>query len=533
MTAPAINEPSQVRSLFQHPTWLPAGVLVFLLVAWELSIQLASRPVMASPSQVALALVSNASLYLNAALSTLGVAIKGWLWGTAVATVLAALFVVFRPAEIVLQRLSLTVFCLPLVAVLPLLQLTFDPDTAKVILSALSVFFTSLVGTVLGFRSADSQALTMIRAWGGGSLAKLHFVRARAALPAILTAMQIGAPAAVLGAIFGEFIGSTRGIGVLVINGLTTLNFSQVWAAAAVATAISSLAYYGFGVLKRVFASWSSDLSVGSLSSRDQPTGWRGVLMVLWDMLLSLTVVVAAWWLFLVAFNVSPFVGKTPPEVFHHLFQSAHSADIRRQILDSLRITLLHAGIGYFAGMALGISIGILFATRPAIETALAPIFIALRSVPIIILTPILIPIFGRGLLGVAVIVAIVSFFPTLANTQHGLSRVPRQAMLLMRSYGASPLTTLWRVQLPYALPSIFASARIAAPSAVLAASLAEWLAAGTGLGHYIMLMRSTYSYAGLWSGAMVLTFISLIFYALVGMAERATLARFAPGQQS
>jgi sulfonate transport system permease protein len=512
--------------------WLPIGVVAALLVAWELSVQLSARPVMASPNQILVALVGDAQLYLNAALTTFGVAVRGWVWGTAFATALAGLFVVFRPAEFILQRLALTVFCLPLVAVLPLLQLTFDPDTAKVVLSALSMFFTSLVGAVLGFRSADSQALTMVHAWGGGSTAQLRFVRARAALPAILTAMQIGAPAAVLGAIFGEFIGSTRGVGVLVVNGLTTLNFSQVWAAAVVATAMSTIAYYGFGLLKRRFASWSSEISVGSLSRGPQPRGWHGVLLVLMDMLLSLVVLVVAWWLFLLLFNVSPFVGKTPPDVVAYLLDTPNAVEIRAQIASALWITLMHAGIGYVAGMVLGISIGILFSTRPAVEAALAPIVIALRSVPIIILTPILIPIFGRGLVGVAVIVAIVSFFPTLANTQHGLSRVPTQALLLMRSYGASAFNVLLRVKLPYALPSIFASARIAAPSAVLAASLAEWLAAGSGLGHYIMLMRSTYAYAGLWSGAMILTVVSLIFYALVGVAERAVLARFAPEQQ-
>lgn len=522
----------QNTPFWYNETLLPVLVLAGFLGAWEIAIQLSARPVMASPTQIAATLIGNAPLYANAAITTFGVALRGWLCGTAVATILATLFVMFRPAEVVLQRLALTVFCLPLVAVLPLLQLTFDPDTAKVILSGLSVFFTSLVGTVLGFRSADSQALTMIRAWGGGKGAQLRFVRFRAALPAILTAMQIGAPAAVLGAIFGEFIGSTRGIGVLVINGLTTLNFSQVWAAAVVAATMSTLAYYGFGALKRVFASWSSDISVGGLPSRNQPIGWAGIAATILETLLSLAVVIIAWWLFLLVFNVSPFVGKTPSDVLAYLFQSPNSPEIRGQIINAVWITLLHAGIGYFAGLGLGIAVGVLFSTRPAVETALAPIFIALRSVPIIILTPMLIPIFGRGLLGVAVIVAIVSFFPTLANTQHGLSRVPRQALLLMRSYGASPLSTLLRVKLPYALPAIFASARIAAPSAVLAASLAEWLAAGTGLGHYIMLMRSTYSYAGLWSGAIVLTAMSLIFYALVGMAERAALIRFAPDQQ-
>ncbi|MFT4233631.1 MAG: ABC transporter permease subunit, partial [Microbacterium sp.] len=101
--------------------------------------------------------------------------------------------------------------------------------------------------------------------------------------------------------------------------------------------------------------------------------------------------------------------------------------------------------------------------------------------------------------------------------------------LTLMRSYDASTLTRLWRLQLPSALPSIFASARIAAPSAVLAATLAEWLATGDGLGNLIVISRAHSDYTGLWAAAMVLMCVSILFYSLVSAAERAVLRRFSP----
>ncbi len=214
-----------------------------------------------------------------------------------------------------------------------------------------------------------------------------------------------------------------------------------------------------------------------------------------------------------------------------YLVSSPDAAQNRAELSTALGETLVHAGVGYVAGLALGVVAAVVFALSRLAEIVLTPLAVALRSVPIIALIPVLVLAFGRDLGGVIAITAIVTFFPTLANTRAGLDRVPGDALLLMRSYDSSLLSTLWRLQLPATLPAIFASARIAAPTAVLAATLAEWLATGDGLGYYIVVSRVHSDYTGLWAGAAVLTAVSLIFYSLVATTERAVLARFAPNQ--
>jgi ABC-type nitrate/sulfonate/bicarbonate transport system permease component len=90
-------------------------------------------------------------------------------------------------------------------------------------------------------------------------------------------------------------------------------------------------------------------------------------------------------------------------------------------------------------------------------------------------------------------------------------------------------MTTLFKVQLPSALPSLFASAKIAAPGAMLGAVLAEWLSTGQGLG-YLMLTASTSSeFALLWSGVVLITVASVVIYAIVGIIETPVLDRFGP----
>ncbi len=502
---------------------------VVSLAIWELAARLglAKLGVLAPPSDVVVEVAQNAQLYAGNFAATAWVAIRGWFWGDLAAIVLAVLFVQFRVVERLLQQLALVLYCLPLVAVMPLLQLTFDPDTARVVLAALSVFFTTLVGTMLGLRSADRGQLTVVRAWGGGPFAALRFVRAPSGIPAILTGLQIGAAAGTLGAIFGEFIGADRGLGVLLINGLQQLHLAQVFAVAVLATVMAAVPYGLLGVARRILVPWSTGLSTAAGEERGGASAPRRIFAAIGWAVASVAIVIGAWWLYLIAFALTPFVGKTPAAVFTYLAVVPDAAQNRGDLVNALGVTLVHAGVGYGAGLAVGILVAAVFVLVPPLELALTPFTIALRSVPIIALIPVLLVVFGRGLPGVIAISTIVTFFPTLANVQQGMSRVPVDALVLMRSYDASLAQTMWRLRLPTALPAIFASARIAAPAAVLGATLAEWLATGDGLGHMIVVSRSFSNYNQLWAAAMLLATVSVVFYSLVSAAERAVLSRF------
>lgn len=507
-------------------------VSIMLLVLWEVAadLWLARLGVLASPLTIVQSLISDAGLYTSSFATTAWVAVRGWFWGNVLAILAAVIFVQIPVFESLFLRLALTLFCLPLVAVNPLLQLTFEPDTARVVLAAMSVFFTTLVGTLLGLRSADGGPLTMVTAWGGGGLSKLRFVRFPSGIPAILIGLQIGAAAAALGAIFGEFIGSTAGLGVLLINGLMGLDLARVWSVAVLVTVMAAVPYGLFGLLRRWLAPWSSTISTASRPG-SAPSGpvWRRFAVGLGQVVGSIVVILLAWWAYLLVFDVSPFVGKSPIVVAQYLFVGPEADANRAALIEALGVTLVHSIVGYAAGLVIGIAMAVAFVTFPLVERLLTPLAIALRSVPIIVLIPVLILALGRGLGGVVAITAIVTFFPTLANTQGGLRQVPTDALTLMRSYDSSRWSTLWRIQLPFTLPAIFASARIAAPTAVLAATLAEWLATGDGLGHAIVTARSHSDYTQLWAAAAVLTLVSLVGYGLVSLGERVVLRRFAP----
>ncbi len=256
-----------------------------------------------------------------------------------------------------------------------------------------------------------------------------------------------------------------------------------------------------------------------------------GVLRSLLSTALSLAVVLAAWKAFLVVFDVDPFIGRGPEAVWRYLVTDLDAAANRTLLWEASKITLRDAGLGLVAGSAAAVVAALVFTLRREVEQTFLPIAMVLRSVPLVAMTPLIALIFGRGLLGVTIIAGIVTFFPTLVNVSLGLRSTPREAIDLCRAYGATPWYTLRRVQLPNALPALFASLRIAAPLALVGGLLAEWLATGDGLGYLMLESISTFKIDQLWSGVALVTTYSVVLYYGIASVERLVLARFGDGR--
>ncbi|MDP9075553.1 MAG: ABC transporter permease subunit, partial [Actinomycetota bacterium] len=125
-------------------------------------------------------------------------------------------------------------------------------------LAGLLVFFPSLIGVVVGLRSADATALDLIRAAGGGSWTQLFKVRLRAALPSTFAALQIAVPSAILGAIVGEYLGAQpTGLGIFMINSESQLEIARTWGIALLCTSIAGVGYLLTGVIGRLVAPWA------------------------------------------------------------------------------------------------------------------------------------------------------------------------------------------------------------------------------------------------------------------------------------
>jgi ABC-type nitrate/sulfonate/bicarbonate transport system permease component len=245
--------------------------------------------------------------------------------------------------------------------------------------------------------------------------------------------------------------------------------------------------------------------------------------------LLSFGVVLAAWWLFLKVFHVQHFIGKGPVDVWRYLVSGSDAGAHRRAVLHESGTTLRDAFLGLFCGTAAALLAAGLFTVWRPLERTVMPIAMVLRSVPLVAMTPLIVLVFGRDLWAITVIAGIVTFFPTLVNVTLALRSTPQESMDLLAAYGASRSATLRKVQVPSALPALFASLRIAAPLALVGALLAEWLATGRGLGYKIIQSSAMSDYNGLWARVALVTLYSVALYKVIGAVEQLVLSRYAP----
>jgi len=509
---------------------------VLLLLLWQLGVDYvySGRGTIPGPLQIAHQFRSDGiEFYLASAVPTLRTALQGWLGGNLLAVALALAVVGLPALEKPVMQLGAVSYCVPIVAIGPVLIVLFNGGTPQMILSGLSVFFITLVGTLTGLRSADSALLDSIHAFGGGPMAKLVEARCRACLPYLFAALRVTAPASILGSIVGEFMGAERGLGVVWINSQQAMNYPRTWALAVFTAAVASLAYLLLGLVGHHFTPWARETHsnlAGETLERSAPRWGTGSLAVALQVLLSaaasLVIVLLAWAVLLKAFHVSPFIGKGPADVWAYVFDPDSGHENRAALVAESVISLRDAFLGLGAGTAAALLVASLFNIVPTVRQMFMGPAITLQSVPLVAMTPLIVLVFGRDLLAIAVIGGIVTFFPTLVNLTLALDRTPRDAIDLMRVFGASRLDTLRNVQVPNALPALFASLRVASPLAITGAMLAEWLATGSGLGFSIASDVATSDYAALWTRVAVATLFSLLLYQGIGYVEQLTMAR-------
>lgn len=252
----------------------------------------------------------------------------------------------------------------------------------------------------------------------------------------------------------------------------------------------------------------------------------RVVWRILSPLLVSVVVGLCLWYAVVDLFSFSPYVVKSPSQVWTFLVSAPEAAANRSSVLQPLGTTLGDGAYGFFFGMLAAVLAALAFVTAPAVERTFMPLATLLRSVPLVTMTPLIVLIFGRGVGGIAVIGGIVVLFPALVTIVHGLRSAPPHAVDVVAVYGGGSRSVLTKVALPGALPYLFAAARLSVPSALVGALVTEWLATGQGIGGVILNDIGAFGYLHLWACVIVLTSVSVVLYTLLGAAETFVLSR-------
>lgn len=191
------------------------------------------------------------NLYRRALTTTVREASIGFVIGTTAAVVLAVVTSVWRWTHRGASRFAVLVEAVPIIALGPLFITTLPREMTPVAIATIAVFFTMFVSATAGLEAARAQHIDLLRVLGSGRYGLLWRVRLPYALPAILEGMKMAAPAAVLGAIVGEWFGTERGIGPLLISSMQNQRIPQLWAAGLLGAVPSILAYGLFSFLQR------------------------------------------------------------------------------------------------------------------------------------------------------------------------------------------------------------------------------------------------------------------------------------------
>ena len=236
--------------------------------------------------------------------------------------------------------------------------------------------------------------------------------------------------------------------------------------------------------------------------------------------LMLIAATLAVWEALVRLLDVPAFILPTPSSIFMALYRGIAST----LYLNHIGITLTETLIGFVVGTVLAFALGIAVALSRSVEYFLYPFIVMFQAMPKVALAPLIIVWFGLGLTSKVVNAALVAFFPLMVNIIVGLRSAEEDKVDLMRSLAASPWQVFWMLQLPNAMPYIFAGLEIAMIFALIGAIVAEFVGAQSGLGMLIQSMNFTMDVAGQFSVLLILSVLGLILNGMVNGVRRRVL---------
>lgn len=242
--------------------------------------------------------------------------------------------------------------------------------------------------------------------------------------------------------------------------------------------------------------------------------------------LFGVAVILALWTGYCVLRGVPTVVLPTPDKVLHAF---VGRFDL---LMSEGWVTLKETIYGFVLAIVIGIPMAVAIANSRALNLMFYPLLIALQSVPKVALAPILLVWLGTGIESKLAIVWLVAFFPIIVDTVAGLRSTPRELLELASSLRASPMQVFLKVQFPAALPFIFTGAKVAITLAVIGAVIGEFVGSSEGLGFLLLSATSQLDAPLAFAALFALSFLGILVYLLVEIAERLAAPWLPPVQE-
>jgi NitT/TauT family transport system permease protein len=228
------------------------GVLL-MMGAWELvgRLELLGRnwqPL----SAVVRAFTENLPVFGRATRATTIDAGKGFVAGILLGLALAVLGLLAPALNRGIGRMATLINSIPWIALGPVLVMIVSQDTVPFTFALLAVFFASFIAITSGFYLSRQAHHDLLTSLGSSRWTRFRRLQLPVAVPSLIYAAKLGAPAAMFGVVFGEWFGSSRpGLGALIVTSMRSLRADRLWAAAALTSLIAITVFAAFAALER------------------------------------------------------------------------------------------------------------------------------------------------------------------------------------------------------------------------------------------------------------------------------------------
>lgn len=191
-------------------------------------------------------------------LTTVWEALCGFAIATFLGLFLGTLIAEFRTVERIVYPYLIALQTMPKIALAPVLLVWFGFGLgSKIAVAAVISLFPILVNTIAGLKGCDQGRLDVLRALGAGRWDRFRLVKLPNALPFVFSGLSTAVMFALTGALVGEFVGATKGLGYLIVQANSQMNIPQVFAVLLILCAIGTAAFGLMQMLRRKFLYWS------------------------------------------------------------------------------------------------------------------------------------------------------------------------------------------------------------------------------------------------------------------------------------
>ena len=231
---------------------------VLLLATWQAVVTFEHIPEYLLPSPTAIIETVDRSLAVSFAVTFIE-ALTGFLIASGLAFVIAVIFVRFHTLEEGLFPIAIAAKTTPIVAIAPLLVIWLGTGWwSKIVAAILICFFPVLVNTVKGLKAADLEYRELFETLEASRAQEFRKLRIPFCLPYLFSALKISSSLAVVGAIVGEFVGATQGLGYLIVISSAHLETATLFSAVFAAALGGIAMFYVIGWTERKLIFWSN-----------------------------------------------------------------------------------------------------------------------------------------------------------------------------------------------------------------------------------------------------------------------------------